>query len=72
MNSLVTPDTELTLSFENQRAVVSPWGASLRRNFLLEEAGETDIVWGYLGGSRKKGGQGDVLIPFPGRIVDGR
>ncbi len=68
----VTPDTELSLSFENQRAVVSPWGASLRRYVLINDAHETDIVWGYSGGSGKRGGQGDVLIPFPGRIRDGR
>ncbi len=69
----VTPDTELTLSFQNQRAIVSPWGASLRRYFFLDENGqETDIVWGYSDARRKRGGQGDVLIPFPGRIGNGR
>jgi aldose 1-epimerase len=69
----VTPDTELSLLFENQRAVVSPWGASLRRYFVVDESGQDiDIVWGYSGGSEKRGGQGDVLIPFPGRIGDGR
>ncbi len=70
---IVTPDTELTLASGNSRAVVSPWGASLRRYFLQEADGrETDIVWGYSGGTQKKGGQGDVLIPFPGRIKEGR
>jgi aldose 1-epimerase len=69
----VTPDTQLTLSFQNQRAIVSPWGASLRRYFFLDENGqETDIVWGYSDARRKRGGQGDVLIPFPGRIGNGR
>jgi aldose 1-epimerase len=69
----VTPDTELSMSYESQRAVVSPWGASLRRYLLTNDGGrETDIVWGYSGGGRKRGGQGDVLIPFPGRIGDGR
>lgn len=68
----VTPDTELCLSFENQRAVVSPWGASLRRYLLIDYGQETDIVWGYSGSTHKRGGQGDVLIPFPGRISDGR
>jgi aldose 1-epimerase len=29
-------------------------------------------VWGYSGAQQKKGGQGDVLIPFAGRIADGR
>jgi aldose 1-epimerase len=69
----ITPDSELLLSHGRQRAIVSPWGAALRRYFLMESAGvETDIVWGYAGGSHKKGGQGDVLIPFPGRIKEGR
>ena len=69
----VTPDTELTLSCEHQRVVVSPWGASLRRYWLITDRGEEiDIVWGYSGGNNKRGGQGDVLIPFPGRVCDGR
>lgn len=73
MTKTTTPDTEITIAFNNQRAVLSPWGASLRRYFLVEADGrETDIVWGYSGGSQKKGGQGDVLIPFPGRIAGGR
>ncbi|HET6675367.1 MAG TPA: hypothetical protein VFG71_08510 [Nitrospiraceae bacterium] len=72
MTMTVTPDTEIALAFGNQRAVVSPWGASLRRYFLSIDGKETDIVWGYSGGAHKKGGQGDVLIPFPGRIADGR
>ena len=72
MTHSTTPDTEILLSFGNQRAVVSPWGASLRQYFLVEAGGnEVDIVWGYSGGSQKKGGQGDVLIPFPGRIAGG-
>ncbi len=73
MTNLATSDTELTLSFGHQRAVVSPCGASLRRYFLVEADGhEVDIVWGYSGGKQKKGGQGDVLIPFPGRVAEGR
>lgn len=68
-----TPDTEVSLLFANQHVVVSPWGASLRRYFLIDESEkEIDIVWGYSGSSHKRGGQGDVLIPFPGRISDGR
>jgi aldose 1-epimerase len=66
-----TVDTEITLVSGAQRAVVSPFGASLRRYFLVDNESETDIVWGY-SGSGKKGGQGDVLIPFPGRIAYGR
>ncbi|MDH4187190.1 MAG: hypothetical protein OEV08_09340 [Nitrospira sp.] len=67
------PDYEIPISFDNQRAVVSPWGASLRRYFLVDASGgETDILWGYSGGGQKKGGQGDVLFPFPGRVAEGR
>lgn len=73
MTNETTPDTEIALACGQQRALVSPWGAALRRYYLLEENGsETDIVWGYAGGAHKKGGQGDVLIPFPGRVADGR
>ena len=63
----------ITLSHGNQRAVVSPYGAALRRYYLIEADGsETDIVWGYGSPDDKKGGQGDVLIPFPSRIRGGR
>lgn len=73
MSPTASPDSELTLTLADQRAVVSPWGASLRRYFIVAPDGaETDIVWGYSGGANKKGGQGDVLIPFPGRVADGR
>jgi aldose 1-epimerase len=73
MDPVLRPDSEIILSLDRQRAVVSPWGASLRRYFLLEEDGrETDLVWGYSGAAGKKGGQGDVLIPFPGRVAGGR
>jgi len=51
---------------------VSPLGASLRRYFLLKGGSEIDVVWGYSGVNNKKGGQGDVLIPFPGRVAYGR
>jgi aldose 1-epimerase len=72
-SATVTPDSELVLSHARQRAIVSPWGAALRRYFLIEPSGaERDMVWGYAGASHKKGGQGDVLIPFPGRIKEGR
>ncbi len=63
---------ELTLRFANQRAVVSPIGASLRRYFFEHaDGGHTDIIWGYNGTENKKAGQGDVLVPFPSRIKDG-
>nr|AOR51256.1 putative aldose 1-epimerase [uncultured bacterium pBE3-1] len=73
MTSETTPDTEIALACGQQRALVSPWGASLRRYYVVEGDGsETDIVWGYSGGAHKRGGQGDVLIPFPGRVAEGR
>jgi aldose 1-epimerase len=67
-----TVDTELLLASGSHRAVVSPFGASLRRYFLIKDGAEIDLVWGYSGANNKKGGQGDVLIPFPGRVAYGR
>jgi aldose 1-epimerase len=58
---------EIQLRFENQFALVSSFGASLRRYAI----GDWDVIWGYEG-PNKKGGQGDVLAPFPGRIRDGK
>lgn len=51
---------------------MSPFGASLRR-LWQERPGQPprDLVWGYEGTASKKGGQGDVLIPFPGRVAGG-
>jgi aldose 1-epimerase len=71
-NVPVTAETEITLAFGSQRAVVSPFGVSLRRYFLLEDNREVNTVWDYSGSANKKGGQGDVLCPFPGRIAHGR
>lgn len=63
-----TPDTELTLTRGNLRLVVSPYGASLRGLSRRD----TPIITGYSGAQNKLGGQGDVLIPFPGRVREGR
>lgn len=63
---------EVLLLAGDLRATVSPFGASLRR-FWVERPGQPprDLVWGYSGTAGKKGGQGDVLIPFPGRVAGG-
>ena len=63
---------EILLSHGDYRAVVSAYGASLRRFWKLTPQGEREIAWGYSDRDAKKGGQGDVLIPFPGRIPGGR
>ena len=47
---------------------VSPYGASLRG---LTHAGRP-VITGYHGKDGKVGGQGDVLVPFPGRVAAGR
>jgi aldose 1-epimerase len=64
-------DTEYKLTYAEQTAIVSPFGASLRRYFVKADEKEWNAVWGYEGGAKKRGGQGDVLIPFPGRIKSG-
>jgi aldose 1-epimerase len=68
----VTEHPERILGAGDLRATVSPFGASLRR-LWLERPGQPprDLVWGYSGTASKKGGQGDVLLPFPGRVAGG-
>jgi aldose 1-epimerase len=61
-------DTEITLSYENWSARVSSYGASLRGAWFQGE----EVVTSYSGKENKVGGQGDVLIPFPGRIKDAK
>lgn len=62
--------SEVTLRAGDLRATVSSFGASLRR-LWVEAPGQAprDILWGYSGTASKRGGQGDVLIPFPGRVA---
>jgi aldose 1-epimerase len=64
--------TETLLRAGPLRATVSAHGASLRR-LWVERPGQPprDLLWGYSGSAAKKGGQGDVLIPFPGRVAGG-
>ena len=66
-------EVEITLSAGDLRLKVSPFGASLRGMWREAPDGtRQDIVTGYTGAKGKVGGQGDVLIPFPGRVRDGR
>ena len=62
-----TPDIELTLTCGDWHLTAAPYGASLRG---LSHAGKP-VVTAYTGADRKVGGQGDVLVPFPGRIAGG-
>lgn len=66
-------DIEVTLQAGDLRLKVSPYGASLRGLWRERADGQqTEIITGYTGAQQKIGGQGDVLIPFPGRVRDGR
>lgn len=66
-------DTEFTLTLGSRRALVSSLGASLRRYYRGDgSTGDRDLIWPYSGRSGKRGAQGDVLVPFPGRIKNGR
>jgi aldose 1-epimerase len=62
------PDTEITLTAHDYQLVVSPYGASLRG--LTRQ--NKPVIAGYHGKAGKVGGQGDVLIPFPGRVTAGK
>ena len=63
-----TPDTEITLNHGDWQLIVAPYGASLRG---LSHA-DSPVVTAYHGAKNKVGGQGDVLIPFPGRVSGGK
>ena len=68
-----TPDTEITLTHGEWHLVVSPYGASLRGLSHRAASGTLEeVVTGYSGAAGKVAGQGDVLIPFPGRVALGR
>ncbi|MGO8673846.1 MAG: hypothetical protein ACLQVD_21115 [Capsulimonadaceae bacterium] len=71
MSTTYTNDIDITLTAGDIRLTVSPAGASLRG--LSRHAGGDPIVivTEYRGAANKVAGQGDVLIPFPGRIKDG-
>jgi aldose 1-epimerase len=64
----MTDETEIELVAGPWSAVVSAFGASLRG---VTCAGRP-VVTGYRGTANKVGGQGDVLIPFPGRVKGAR
>ena len=64
----MTEPTEIELVCGDWAAVLSSFGASLRG---LTWRG-APVVTGYRGTGNKQGGQGDVLIPFAGRVKAGR
>lgn len=69
---MVMEDSEIVLASGDLRLKVSPFGASLRG--LWREKGDgtrQEIITNYTGAKGKVGGQGDVLIPFPGRVRAG-
>jgi aldose 1-epimerase len=66
-------DTEITLESDRFRVRVSPYGASLRGLWRTENGSDWhEVVTPYSSAKGKVGGQGDVLIPFPGRVRDGK
>ncbi len=72
MDSSPESDAEILFAYDDLRLRVSPFGASLR-GLWRETAGVVEpIITAYSGKANKVGGQGDVLIPFPGRVRDGQ
>jgi aldose 1-epimerase len=63
----MTDHTESELRHGDWAAITSSLGASLRG---VTWRGEP-VVTGYRGAAAKQGGQGDVLMPFPGRVKGG-
>jgi aldose 1-epimerase len=72
-NTAGVADTEIIFRLNDLRLKVSPYGASLRGLWRESADGKSDsVIVGYTGAKGKVGGQGDVLIPFPGRVRDGQ
>lgn len=66
-------DQEIVLSAGDVRLRVSTYGASLRGLWReIPGAPAQEILTAYSGFKNKAGGQGDVMIPFPGRVREGR
>jgi aldose 1-epimerase len=59
---------QLELVFGDQRAVVTEVGAGLR----AYSAGDRELIDGYGAGELADSGRGQLLIPWPNRIRDGR
>ena len=64
---MMNEENEIVLRYGAWEAVVAAYGASLRG---VTKSGEA-VATGYRGKANKQGGQGDVLIPFPGRVGGG-
>ncbi len=66
-------ETELILKSGDLRFKAAPFGASLRGLWReLPNGTQQEIITTYSGSKGKVGGQGDVLIPFPGRVGGGK
>lgn len=69
-NSGTNSDSEIVFAVDDLRLRVSPFGASLRGLWRETNGVVEPIITSYSGKENKVGGQGDVLIPFPGRVKD--
>lgn len=65
---LLPSGAQVELAFGDQRAVVTEVGGALR----TYTAGGAPVVDGYDAGEMCSGGSGQVLVPWPNRIADGR
>ena len=65
-------DTIVKLRRGDLEARIAPFGAGMRGVTRLVNGERQPVITGYASTSEQSGGQGDVLIPFPGRIRAGR
>ena len=72
MSPVIETEQEIVIAHGDFRLRVSSLGASLRGLWRIVNGAEIPVVTGYSGKDNKVGGQGDVLIPFPGRVKDGQ
>ena len=64
-------DDDIHLTHGDLYLIVSAYGASLRGLTRGEGVNAKPIVTSYNGAANKIGGQGDILIPYPGRVNRG-
>ncbi|MCW3061851.1 MAG: putative Aldose 1-epimerase [Capsulimonas sp.] len=66
-------DLDITLTRGDITLTASNRGASLRTLTRRQADGtEWEVIWGYQGAANKQAGQGDLLIPYPGRVKNGQ
>lgn len=61
---------EVFIEYKGQRLAVDSLGGGIKSYYVHKDGERRDIIYGYRDIEAKDGCMGDVLSPFPGRMVD--